>query len=148
MALSGERLLASMQLSATESEIAALENPRFGHRNRSKVKEKKNWKAGLWALLFLGPNLILFLVFTAYPVGYGVYLSLYNYSILKPKKWVGLENYRDFINDPKTPDLIWRTISGSSITPSVPRSGGSCNRADSICASETGVRPAAGVGQF
>ena len=53
-----------MQLPATESEIAALENPRFWHRNRYKVKEKKDWKAGLWALFFLGPNLILFLIFT------------------------------------------------------------------------------------
>ena len=36
-----------MQLPATESEIATLENPRFWHGNRSKVKEKKDWKAGL-----------------------------------------------------------------------------------------------------
>jgi len=109
-AFSGERPLVSMQLPATESEIAALENPRFWHRNRYKVKEKKDWKAGLWALLFLGPNLILFLIFTAYPVWYGLYISLYNYSILKPKKWVGLGNYDKFIHDPKTPDLIWRSI--------------------------------------
>jgi multiple sugar transport system permease protein len=99
-----------MQLPVTESEINALENPRFWRRNHHRVKEKKDWNAALWALLFLGPNLILFLIFTAYPVGYGIYISLYNYSVLKPKKWVGLDNYRDFINDPKTPDLIWRSI--------------------------------------
>lgn len=75
-----------------------------------RVKEKKDWKAGLWALVFLGPNLILFLIFTAYPVGYGLYISLYNYSIIKPKKWVGLENYERFINHPQTPDLIKRSI--------------------------------------
>lgn len=97
-----------MQLSATESEIEALETPRFWHRSR--VKEKKDWNAALWALFFLGPNLILFLVFTAYPVGYGLYISLYNYSILKPKKWVGLGNYDKFIHNPKTPDLIWRSL--------------------------------------
>jgi multiple sugar transport system permease protein len=78
--------------------------------NTGRVKEKKDWKAGLWALLFLGPNLILFLLFTAYPVGYGLYISLYNYSVLKPKVWVGLGNYERFINRPDTPDLIWRTI--------------------------------------
>lgn len=99
-----------MQLPATESEITTLENPRFWRRNRYNVKERKDWKAGLWALFFLGPNLILFLVFTAYPVWYGLYISLYNYSILKPKKWVGLGNYEKFIHDPKTPDLIWRSI--------------------------------------
>lgn len=99
-----------MQFPATETEIATLENSRFWRRNTYKVKEKKDWKAGLWALLFLGPNLLLFLTFTAYPVGYGLYISLYNYSILKPKKWVGLGNYDKFIHDPKTPDLIWRSI--------------------------------------
>src|SRR3954447_10809032 len=81
---------------------------RFWHSRR--VKEKKDWKAGLWALLFLGPNLILFLVFTAYPVGYGLYISLYNYSVLKPKRWVGLGNYDRFIHHPQTPDLIKRSI--------------------------------------
>lgn len=99
-----------MQLAATESELTSLENPRFWHRNRNRVKEKKDWNAALWALFFLGPNLILFLVFTAYPVGYGLYISLYNYSILKPKKWVGLGNYEKFVHDPRTPDLIWRSL--------------------------------------
>jgi ABC-type sugar transport system permease subunit len=75
-----------------------------------RVREKKDWKAGLWALLFLGPNLALFLVFTAYPVAYGLYISLYNYSVLKPKRWVGLGNYDRFIHHPQTPDLIKRSI--------------------------------------
>jgi multiple sugar transport system permease protein len=75
-----------------------------------RVQEKKDWKAGLWALLFLGPNLILFLMFTAYPVGYGLYISLYNYSVLRPKRWVGLDNYDRFIHHPETPDLIKRSI--------------------------------------
>lgn len=99
-----------MQLSATESEIDALEHARFRHRSRTRVKEKKDWNAALWALVFLGPNLILFLIFTAYPVAYGLYISLYDYSILKPKEWVGTENYVDFFQSPKTPDLIWRSI--------------------------------------
>ena len=52
----------------------------------------------------------MFLIFTAYPVGYGLYISLYNYSVLKPKKWVGLDNYDRFIHHPQTPDLIKRSI--------------------------------------
>jgi ABC-type sugar transport system permease subunit len=75
-----------------------------------RIKEKKDWKAGLWALLFLGPNLILFLIFTAYPVAFGLYISLYNYSVLKPKRWVGLANYEQFVHHPQTPDLIKRSI--------------------------------------
>ena len=84
--------------------------PRRKLRNPRRTKEKRDWKAGLWALVFLGPNLILFLAFTAYPVGYGLYISLYNYSVLKPKVWVGLENYDRFIHHPDTLDLFKRSI--------------------------------------
>lgn len=97
-----------MQVPATSSEFDALSQRRFWQRE--KVREKKDWHAGLWALFFLGPNLILFLIFTAYPVAYGVYISFYNYSVLKPKKWVGLRNYDKFIHDAHTPALIWRSI--------------------------------------
>jgi multiple sugar transport system permease protein len=78
-------------------------------RWRARERQKKDWKAGLWALLFLGPNLALFLVFTAYPVGYGLYLSFFNYSVLKPAKYVGLDNYRSFFNDP----LSWTLVKNS-----------------------------------
>ncbi len=107
-AFRGERFHPSMQV--TTSPTVMDSTPRRRLWTRSRIKEKKDWKAGLWALFFLGPNLILFLVFTAYPVGFGLYISFYNYSILKPKKWVGLQNYDRFIHDPRTPDLIWRSI--------------------------------------
>lgn len=64
----------------------------------------------MWALLFLGPNLILFLVFTAYPVVYGLYLSFFNYNILTPAEYVGFQNYVDFFQDPLTGKIIRNTI--------------------------------------
>jgi multiple sugar transport system permease protein len=73
-------------------------------------RAKKDWKAALWALLFLGPNLILFLVFTAYPVVYGLYLSFFNYNILTPAEFVGFQNYVDFFRDPLTGKIIRNTI--------------------------------------
>jgi multiple sugar transport system permease protein len=97
-----------MQIAAPSSVLESTPGRRL--RTRVRVKEKKDWKAGLWALFFLGPNLILFLIFTAYPVGYGIYISLYNYSVLKPKRWVGLDNYDRFVHHPQTPDLIQRSI--------------------------------------
>jgi multiple sugar transport system permease protein len=75
-----------------------------------RVREKKDWKAGLWALLFLGPNLILFLIFTAYPVFYGLYLSFFDYAILTPAEYVGLENYRTFFQDPLSAKIMRNTL--------------------------------------
>lgn len=80
----------------------------LGQAPRRKVK--KDWKAGLWALLFLGPNLVLFGLFTAYPVVYGLYLSFFDYSILTPAEYVGLQNYQDFFRDPLSGKLIRNTI--------------------------------------
>src|SRR3954447_6798802 len=107
-AILGERFHPSMQLTSPQSVVKSA--PRRQLWTRTRIKEKKDWKAGLWALFFLGPNLILFLVFTAYPVGYGLYISLYSYSVLKPKRWVGLQNYDRFIHSPQTPDLIRRSV--------------------------------------
>ncbi len=84
--------------------------PKSVERQFVKRKEKKDWRAGLWALFFLGPNLVLFLLFTAYPVAYGFYLSFFKYSVLKPAKYIGLQNYRTFFNDPLTATLLKNSI--------------------------------------
>jgi multiple sugar transport system permease protein len=84
--------------------------PKAAERKIVKRKEKKDWRAGLWALFFLGPNLVLFLLFTAYPVAYGFYLSFFKYSVLKPAKYIGLQNYRTFFNDPLTGTLLKNSI--------------------------------------
>ena len=44
--------------------------------------------------LFMAPYLVLFFVFVAVPVVYGLWISLHNWDYLLPgKPWVGLENY-------------------------------------------------------
>lgn len=63
-----------------------------------------------WAILFLGPNLVLFAVFMAYPVFYGLYISLFDWKIIQPPRWVGLDNYIHFFHDPLTPKLIWQSL--------------------------------------
>lgn len=85
--------------------IAATPATRLG-----RSRKKKDWRAAFWALLFLGPNLALFLLFTAYPVIYGLYLSFFNYSIIKPSKYVGLKNYRTFFEDPLSWTLFKHTL--------------------------------------
>ncbi len=53
------------------------------------------------ALLFISPWLIGFLVFTLYPLIYTGYLSLTDYDVINDPSFVGLENYRHLVEDPK-----------------------------------------------
>ena len=97
-----------MQMTTAKTPSTALRL--FGLRRDKRVRQKKDWKAALWALLFLGPNLVLFLIFTAWPVVYGLYLSFFKYNVLTPAKYVGLKNYRDFFDNPTTPIIIKNTL--------------------------------------
>jgi multiple sugar transport system permease protein len=53
------------------------------------------------AFLFISPWLIGFLVFMAYPVLYTVYLSLTDYDVINDPGFVGLDNYRELLQDDK-----------------------------------------------
>jgi multiple sugar transport system permease protein len=51
--------------------------------------------------LFAFPWLIGFTLFLLYPLLASVYFSFCEYSVLKPPIFIGTENYRDIIHDPK-----------------------------------------------
>jgi len=57
------------------------------------------YRDSFWVVVFLGPNLIGFLIFTLWPVIMTFILSLNSYDILTPMKFVGLQNYRDLFQD-------------------------------------------------
>jgi ABC-type sugar transport system permease subunit len=48
-------------------------------------------------LWMLGPSLLLLFVFFFYPLGRAVELSLYDWDLLTPARYVGLENYRRLV---------------------------------------------------
>jgi multiple sugar transport system permease protein len=59
-------------------------------------------RRALWGMLFISPWLIGLIVFVAGPILASAYLSLTNYDILKPPRWIGLDNYsRAFFEDPQ-----------------------------------------------
>jgi putative chitobiose transport system permease protein len=60
------------------------------------VPRGQSWQA----YLFLAPALILFAVFSFWPVGYGSYLAFTDYSLIKPAHWVGLDNFRYIFDNP------------------------------------------------
>lgn len=59
-----------------------------------------------WALLFLGPNLLLFVVFTAGPIVFGFFISFAKWNIVEPMTFAGIANYTNLLSDP----LTWKTI--------------------------------------
>jgi multiple sugar transport system permease protein len=53
-----------------------------------------------WGYLFLAPMFLLLLVFKFIPMIQAMYLSLTNYDLLSPPKFVGLSNYAALLGDP------------------------------------------------
>lgn len=53
----------------------------------------------IMAYIFIAAPMLLFLVFTLYPVIRAFYLSFTRYDILTPAKWTGLENYKRLFQD-------------------------------------------------
>jgi multiple sugar transport system permease protein len=56
-------------------------------------------RPGLVGLAYLAPALLFVAVFTAYPVGRMLWVSLQNWSLLTPPRWVGLDNYERAVGD-------------------------------------------------
>jgi multiple sugar transport system permease protein len=73
-------------------------------RASEKVRWTKREHEGLVAGLFLLPNLIGFLIFTAIPVGAAFILAFYDYDLLLGASWAGLENFREMF----TTDEVFR----------------------------------------
>lgn len=68
-----------------------------------RVAERRDNKV---AFLFLAPWLIGLLVITIGPMIASLYLSFTDYNLLTSPKWVGLENYREMLEDAR----LWRSF--------------------------------------
>lgn len=60
---------------------------------------KSDWGDVGKGLFFLSPWVIGYLVFTITPILMTVYFSLAEYSVLEPPVFIGLQNYRDLLDD-------------------------------------------------
>lgn len=69
----------------------------IGNRKPTTAAERREWL--LFGLL-LGPNLLLFCIFTYWPLIYNAYLSLIRWDFVRPRKrWVGFDNYVNIFSD-------------------------------------------------
>ncbi len=64
-------------------------------------------KKAPWAYVFLLPWFCLFAVFFAFPLGYGITVSFFNYN-LKDMTFNGVDNYIKLFNDPN----FWKSLAG------------------------------------
>ena len=92
---------------SAQSQAASLSRPKT-----SKVQRERRWFPGeSWpALLFILPSLIGFIAFYAVPALRGVYISFTDWDLLRPAKWVGLENYINLIGDKEFRNALVVTV--------------------------------------
>jgi ABC-type sugar transport system permease subunit len=64
----------------------------------------------LWMLVFLGPNLTLFIVFVAVPIAGAVSLSLFQWDLTSTPRFVGLDNFYKISSDPQVFNSLLRTL--------------------------------------
>ncbi|MBV8468154.1 MAG: sugar ABC transporter permease [Burkholderiales bacterium] len=65
----------------------------------------------LTAYLFLAPAIVLLLVFSFWPVGFGSYIAFTKYNVIDRPEWVGLANFRDLLSD----DLFLSSLENSAL---------------------------------
>ncbi len=56
-------------------------------------------RRGLWGFLFAVPAMVFFALFAIYPIGRTFYLSFFDFSVVDPEVYVGLDNYRDIVGN-------------------------------------------------
>lgn len=65
------------------------------------VKFKRNllFRRSIYGILFVAPAMLFFLIFNLYPMANGFYMSLTQYTLLKPPVWIGFDNYIDLLEN-------------------------------------------------
>jgi multiple sugar transport system permease protein len=87
---------------ATASEPVAVAGSAIAKSRRRDRFSPVGWvrSGGLTAVLFALPMLVIFTAFSWYPIVRLVVLSFQQTNLIDPPTWVGLNNFRDVINDP------------------------------------------------
>src|ERR1700753_3125102 len=76
-----------------------------GQINKRQGLWDKLYKAR-WAYLFVATFFILFILFSLYPIGFSLYLSLNSWKGLGPMTFIGLGNYSLLLKD----TVFWQSM--------------------------------------
>ena len=77
--------------------------------HRRPAQRRAQRRRSVAPLLFISPWIIGFLIFTLWPVIYSAYLSFTDYDVINAPNWIGLDNYRQMVEDPKIGLSLWNT---------------------------------------
>lgn len=56
-------------------------------------KKNINWAS----IAFIGPHMVLFIIFVCIPTLYGVYASFTQWNLISDPVWIGLNNYKTLL---------------------------------------------------
>lgn len=59
------------------------------------------------------PSMTVFLAFYLYPVIYSLYLSFFNWDMMMPKRFIGLQNYQDLLDSAEFQEVLRNTLTYS-----------------------------------
>jgi ABC-type sugar transport system permease subunit len=83
---------------------------RAPRRRRKSTKLRRRQTRLAWVLLL--PALAVVAFVAVYPLGKTIYQSFTDqqFLALEPAQWVGLQNYRDLLDDTIFRDAVWTTL--------------------------------------
>ncbi|KGE19058.1 carbohydrate ABC transporter permease [Paenibacillus wynnii] len=69
----------------------------------------KKMRADVQALMFLLPFLVVYVLFTIWPMIKGVEMTFYKWTLIKKMDFIGLDNYRQVLQDREVWEALWHS---------------------------------------
>lgn len=79
-------------------------------RARRRSRSRRRLRTTLIAVAFLLPSAVPLAMFTLYPMGGALWVSLHKWNLLSPMEWAGLSNYTKLLADPQTLNAFGNTF--------------------------------------
>lgn len=94
----------------------AIAQPAIATPTDRAAHRRRRLRKSLPAYLFILPGMALFLTWTLYPLAQAFVMSFAEWNLIKPSKFVGLDNYRRALDDPIFWTALKNTVLYTAIT--------------------------------
>jgi multiple sugar transport system permease protein len=74
------------------------------------TRPRRSWKHAGWVLFFLLPSAVPLVLFTIVPMVSSIWVSLHEWNLISPMRWVGFDNYLSLLTDPQTGKVFLHTL--------------------------------------